>query len=110
MSVAYIKDFLWGRFDTEEDEGEEKMGWKDDAKQLDLPRCYQFAMVLDWFNYYYLNLGRVAALTSNDEPDLYDNIAHSFNKLKETVNDVVSRPEVKDNMFYILMGKYQCSD
>ena len=59
-------------------------------------------MVLDdWYNYYYLNLGRVAALTSKDEPDLYDNLANSFNNLKERLNYVVSRPEVKDNMFYI---------
>ena len=45
--MAYIKDFLEGGFDIEEDEGKEKMGWKDDAKQLDLPRCYLFAMVPD---------------------------------------------------------------
>jgi len=84
-SMVHIREFLERGFSTEEDEEKENLGWKDDAKQLDLP-------------------SRVAALTSSNEPDLYDNIADSFHNLKETLNEAVSRPEVKDNMFYILIG------
>merc|ERR1711915_342687 len=51
-----------------------------------------------------LHIPSSSALKANKEPSLYDNFANDFNQLKEKVNDVVSRPEVKDNMFYILMG------
>ena len=87
----------------------ERRRW--DGRMTQSSWIFQGAICLLWCRlpddcyFSYSNLCRVAALTSNNEPDLYDNIADSFNNLKETVNDVVSRPEVKDNMFYILMGK-----
>jgi len=83
-SLDYIQNFFNGGFKDNMNEEKDEQGWKDDFKQLDLPR--------------------VSALTSNSEPDFYDNVAESFTNLKETMNDVVSRPEVKDNMFYIIMG------
>ena len=68
-----------------------------------------FIFLGDFFTYprfiislYFVNSS--SALKANKEPSLYDNFANDFNQLKEKVNDVVSRPDVKDNMFYILMG------
>ena len=48
---------------------------------------------------------RVSALRSGEEPTMYDNLVSTVNNMKEAVNDIASRPDVKNNMSYILMGK-----
>merc|ERR1712002_154341 len=89
QSHRRLLDFLRNFMSREElphfeDKNTESQGRKDDTKQMNFPR--------------------VLPLTDRNEPSTYDNFVNSFNNLKETVNDAVSRPEVKDNMFYILMG------
>jgi len=84
--MVSISNFFNGDLQEEEEKEEEteKQGRNDDITQLDLPR--------------------ISALTAKDEPTVYDNFVDTVNNMKVTVNDVVSRPEVKDNMFYIIMG------
>jgi len=83
--MVTIKNLFNGEEEEEEKEEKiEKQGRNDDIKQLDLPR--------------------ISALISRDEPTVYDNFVDTVHNLKVTVNDVASRPEVKDNMFYIIMG------
>lgn len=78
----YLKNLLESGFQTQEEEG--RQGWRDDRQQLDLPR--------------------VEALTSKDEPDIYDNMKDSFDIINEEMHKVASTPEFKQNMFYILFG------
>merc|ERR1712002_1430770 len=75
QSHRRLLDFLGNFMSREElphfeDENTESQGRKDDTKQMSFPR---------------------------NEPSTYDNFVDSFNNLKETVNNAVSRPEVKDN-------------
>jgi len=68
----------------EQDEHDERGGWRGDMNEMDLPR--------------------VSALRSGEEPTMYDNLVSTVNNMKEAVNDIASRPDVKNNMSYILMG------
>jgi len=83
--LSFLGNFMSeGQVEEDKVEESDSAGWKDDMKEMDLPR--------------------VSALTSRDEPTMYDNLVNTVNSMKETVNNVASRPEVKDNMSYILMG------
>merc|ERR1712179_436474 len=83
--LSFLGNFMSeGQVEENKVEESDSAGWKDDLKEMDLPR--------------------VSALTSRDEPTMYDNLVNTVNSMKETVNNVASRPEVKDNMSYILMG------
>ena len=52
------------------------------------------------------NISRVAALTSDDEPDFYENLVDSFNGVNKKIHEVASTPGVKQNILYVLMGKF----
>merc|ERR1711909_130092 len=83
--LSFLGNFMSeGQVEENKVEESDSAGWKDDLKEMDLPR--------------------VSALTARDEPTMYDNLVNTVNSMKETVNNVASRPEVKDNMSYILMG------
>jgi len=73
-----------GQSEQDEEQEDERGGWRGDMKEMDLPR--------------------VAALKSREEPTMYDNLVSTVNNMKEAVNDIASRPDVKNNMSYILMG------
>jgi len=84
QSYNYLKTMAdtWLQNEDEKDEG--RQGWRDDRKQLDLPR--------------------VAALTSDDEPDFYENLVDSFNGMNKKIHEVASTPGVKQNILYVLIG------
>jgi len=74
------------------DKGNKDMfrGWKDDTKQLRLPQFQP----------------RSSAFTNQEEDDtndVYNKIVESLGKLKANIDDTVSQPEFKENLFYILM-------
>eukprot|EP00090_Calanus_glacialis_P007690 TRINITY_DN16132_c0_g1_i5.p1 TRINITY_DN16132_c0_g1~~TRINITY_DN16132_c0_g1_i5.p1 ORF type:complete len:328 (+),score=93.38 TRINITY_DN16132_c0_g1_i5:137-1120(+) len=66
-------------------------GWKDDRRQLRIPQ-YQ---------------PRVAALTSpgDQASEVYNKVVDSLDNLKGKIQEAVSRPEFKENVFYCLMGE-----
>eukprot|EP00090_Calanus_glacialis_P007689 TRINITY_DN16132_c0_g1_i3.p1 TRINITY_DN16132_c0_g1~~TRINITY_DN16132_c0_g1_i3.p1 ORF type:complete len:408 (+),score=111.96 TRINITY_DN16132_c0_g1_i3:137-1360(+) len=65
-------------------------GWKDDRRQLRIPQ-YQ---------------PRVAALTSpgDQASEVYNKVVDSLDNLKGKIQEAVSRPEFKENVFYCLMA------
>jgi len=75
--------------DNLDNENEIKRGWQDDRRQLRLPHFQP----------------KVAALTSIDDEatDVYDKVADSLNNLKNKIQETVSEPAFKENMFYLLM-------
>jgi len=70
-------------------EKEVRGGWRDDRRQLRLPHFQP----------------KVAALTSveDEATDVYDKVTDSLNNLKNKIQETVSEPAFKENMFYLLM-------
>jgi len=77
--------------DNLDNEKEIRRGWQDDRRQLRLP--------------HFQPNPRVAALTSveDEATDVYDKVADSLNNLKNKIQETVSEPAFKENMFYLLM-------
>jgi len=64
-------------------------GWQDDRRQLRIPQYHP----------------QVAALTSIDDEatDVYDKVVDSISDLKNKIQETVTEPAFKENMFYLLM-------
>jgi len=65
-------------------------GWKDDRRQLRIPQ-YQ---------------PRAAALSSPGDQanEVYDKVVDSLDNLKDKIQETISQPEFKENLFYCLMA------
>ena len=52
-------------------------------------------------------ISRVAALTSpgDQASEVYDKVVDSLDNLKGKIQETISQPEFKENLFYCLMGK-----
>ena len=89
------------------DYNESKGGWKDDRRQLRIPQFQP--KYLNHMNYFYTQtiIIRAAGLTSTkaEATEVYDKVVNSLAALKTKIQDTVSQPEFKENMFYCLMSK-----
>eukprot|EP00092_Neocalanus_flemingeri_P013615 GFUD01014684.1.p1 GENE.GFUD01014684.1~~GFUD01014684.1.p1 ORF type:complete len:426 (+),score=134.15 GFUD01014684.1:229-1506(+) len=71
-----------------EDERQMAGGWKDDRRQLRFPQFQP----------------RVSALTGQDDTDgVYNKVADTLDSLKTKIQETISQPEFKENLFFVLM-------
>jgi len=75
--------------DTLEDDRQISGGWKDDRRQFRIPQFQP----------------RVSALTSQEDDidSVYTKAVNSMETLKAKIQEAISSPEFKENLFYVLM-------
>merc|ERR1712106_350899 len=75
--------------DNADNDNQMKAGWRDDRRQLRIPQ-YQ---------------PKVAALTSaeGEASKVYNKVVDSLDNLKGKIQETISQPAFKENMFYCLM-------